>query len=268
MDSAILDEIFGGAKYQLTTYFKFATIAFVLFYWLLKKPLWFRKIQKSLPKLTDYRRDVFYSLLSIGIIAVINTITFYCLIDYTNLYFDFKEYSITYYCFTWVWMFLLHDTFFYWAHRAMHHPKIFKYVHLVHHKSTNPSPWTAYAFHPTEAVIEALILPLIAFTLPVHIGALTLFFLFTVFYSVLLHLGYELLPKGFNKTWIGRWINTTVAHDLHHDKFHGNYGLYFLFWDRQMGTIREDYDATYEVTTKGKLDLNSVPKKSKQQIPV
>ena len=52
-------------------------------------------------------------------------------------------------------MILLHDTYFYWAHRAMHHPKIYRHVHLVHHLSQNPSPWAAFAFHPFEAVIEA-----------------------------------------------------------------------------------------------------------------
>jgi len=37
----------------------------------------------------------------------------------------------------------------------MHHKKLFRWFHLVHHQSTNPSPWAAYAFHPLEAVVEA-----------------------------------------------------------------------------------------------------------------
>ena len=41
--------------------------------------------------------------------------------------------------------------------------------------------------------------------------------------------------------YFGRWINTSVAHNLHHEHFEGNYGLYFLVWDRRIGTIREDY---------------------------
>ncbi|MEM7658110.1 MAG: sterol desaturase family protein, partial [Bacteroidota bacterium] len=139
---------------------------------------------------------------------------------------------------------------FYWMHRLMHHPRLFKAVHLIHHTSTNPSPWTSYAFHPLEAVIEAGIIPLIAFTLPVHKGAISLFLLFQFVYNVYGHLGYELYPKGFHKSWIGRWINTSVCHNLHHKRFHGNYGLYFLWWDRWMGTLRKDYDATFEAPTK------------------
>lgn len=131
----------------------------------------------------------------------------------------------------------------------MHHPDIFKHVHLVHQKSTNPSPWTAYAFHPLEAIVEVSIVPLIAFALPVHHGSLTLFFIIQVFINVYGHLGYEIYPQGFNKHWLGKWINTSVAHNQHHKDFDGNYGLYFLFWDRWMGILRLDYDWLYEATT-------------------
>ena len=59
-------------------------------------------------------------------------------------------------------------------------------------------------------------------------------------------MGWELYPKGFNTTQIGRWVNTAVAHNQHHKYFKGNYGLYTLFWDRVMGTIRTDYDAAFD----------------------
>ena len=233
----------------LYDYFFYAGIIFVLFYVILKKPLWFRKVQKKLPKLTDYGRDILYSILSVTIFATVALATFYFLADYTNRYKDIEEYGYGYYIFTWVWMLLVHDTYFYWMHRMMHHPKLFKYVHLIHHKSTNPSPWTAYAFHPFEAFLEALIVPILAFSIPIHIHALGYFFLFQIMYNVYGHLGFEIYPKNFHKTWIGRWVNTSVAHNLHHKRFRGNYGLYFLFWDRIMGTMREDYDKTFEETT-------------------
>ena len=131
----------------------------------------------------------------------------------------------------------------------MHHPTLFKHVHLVHHKSTNPSPWTSYAFHLFEAIIEVGIHPLLAFTIPLYAPALGMFFIFQIFYNVYGHLGFEIYPKGFQKHWIGKWINTSVAHNLHHKKFDGNYRLYLLFWDRIMGTLRKDYDETYDLTT-------------------
>lgn len=230
-------------------YLIFASSAFVLFYIILKKPMWFRKVQQKMPKITDYRRDIIYSMISVGIFATVALITYYLLGDYTKVYSNFEEYSWSYYIFTWVFMLFIHDTYFYWMHRMMHQPKLFKYIHLVHHKSTNPSPWTAYAFHPFEAISEAMIIPILAFTIPIHGSAIGLFFLFQIIYNVYGHLGFELYPKNFHKTWIGKYVNTSVAHNLHHDKFHGNYGLYFLFWDRWMGTLREEYNTVYEKTT-------------------
>ena len=230
-------------------YFKFASLAFIVFYIILKKPMWFRKVQKKLPQLTDYGRDIFFSILTVTIFATTALLTFYFGGQYTNTYDNFSDHGLGYYLFTWVFMFFIHDTYFYWMHRAMHHPILFKHVHLVHHKSTNPSPWTAYAFHPLEAVLESMIVPILAFSIPIHAPAIGFFFLFQIIYNVYGHLGFELYPKGFHKTKIGRYINTSVAHNLHHDKFHGNYGLYFLIWDRALGTIRNDYDETYEQTT-------------------
>lgn len=94
-----------------------------------------------------------------------------------------------------------------------------------------------------------MILPIIAFTLPVHTSAIIFFFVFQITYNVYGHLGFEIFPKGFHKSSIGKWFNTSTAHNLHHHKFNGNYGLYTLFWDRMFGTVREDYDQTYERTT-------------------
>ncbi len=241
----------------LLRYLFIAGIAFIIFYILFKKAFWFRKIQKKLPKLKDYKRDIVYSFISVSIFATVALFVFYYLISYTNIYFDFNEYGTVYYILSWFWMFFLHDTYFYWIHRMMHHPKLYRKIHLIHHKSTNPSPWTAYAFHPFEGFLEALIAPLIAFTLPVHISSFSLFFLFQIIYNVYGHLGFELYPRKFHKTWIGRWINTSVAHNLHHKKFDGNYGLYFLFWDRIMGTVREDYNKTFDETTAKKVINNS-----------
>lgn len=237
----------------VTDYFIYAGLLFFLFYVVLKKPFWFRKIQKKMPKLKDYTRDVLYSLLSITIFATVSLITFYFLADYTHTYKDIETYGWVYYLFTWVWMFIIHDTYFYWMHRLMHHPFLFKRVHLIHHKSTNPTPLTAYAFHPLEATLEALIMPLLAFTLPVHNVAIGSFLLFQIMYNVYGHLGFEVLPKHFHKTWVGRWMNTSVAHNQHHHKFKGNYGLYTLFWDRMLGTVHKDYDKIYHETTKTSL---------------
>lgn len=165
--------------------------------------------------------------------------------EYTLRYKDIDAHGWGYWCVSVVLMIFLHDTYFYWTHRAMHHPKLFRFFHAVHHQSRNPSPWAAFAFHPLEAIVETGIIFPISFLIPYHTSALAVFLLFMTGYNVYGHLGYELYPKSFASSKIGKWVNTSVSHNQHHEKFNGNYGLYFLFWDRWMKTLRKDYTKAY-----------------------
>lgn len=228
-----------------------AGLAFLIFYVLFKKGMRNRKIQEPVPKNADYAREIFFSVLSIMIFTLPPAILLLNknIRPHTTFYEDISQYGTAYFVAAFFLMVLIHDTYFYWTHRIIHHPKLFKAVHLVHHKSTNPSPWAAYAFHPVEAVINSGVFVVILFTMPVHGFHLFLFFVLSLVYNVYGHLGYELYPRGFSKHWFGRWINTSVNHNLHHKHFNGNYGFYFLFWDRWMGTIREDYDEKFEEVT-------------------
>jgi len=228
-------------------YFILAGLAFLVFYIIFRKQTTLKKIQAKFPKNSDYLREVGYSLITLVIFAAVPILLLKTPIQpYTLFYTDISQHGIPYFIVAFVLMIFIHDTYFYWMHRLMHHPKLFKILHLVHHKSTNPSPWAAYAFHPLEAVIEAGIFPVFLFIMPIHTIHLGIFFLFMIIYNVYGHLGYELYPKGFSKHPIGKWINTSVNHNQHHQYFKGNYGLYFLIWDRLMGTIRSDYDARFE----------------------
>ncbi|MFT6856582.1 MAG: lathosterol oxidase [Cyclobacteriaceae bacterium] len=230
-----------GLRYLLC-----ASLFFVIFYVIFKNSPFLSKIQSKFPRSNDYYRDFGYSAITIFIFSVIAVLTFTVLAPYSLLIADINANSIGYHVGTFVLMFFLHDLYFYGIHRFMHLPKYYKRFHRVHHQSTNPSPWTAYAFHPLESILEGLILTIIAFTIPSHRLVVIIFFLFQIVYNVYGHLGYELYPKGFHKTMIGKWVNTSVAHNLHHHKFSGNYGLYTLIWDRIFGTLREEYDEAFE----------------------
>lgn len=231
-----------------TRYFLLALFSFLLFYILLRNRFLYKKIQQRFPKNKDYAREIVYSITTICIFSFVSMLVFRhpSITPHTKLYKNINDHSMIYYVLAFPVMLFLHDTYFYFTHRLMHHKKIFNYVHLVHHQSTNPSPWAAYAFHPLEAFIEIGILFVFMFTLPLHPTHVLIFFFFMIVYNVYGHLGYELYPKGFSKSIVGRWINTSVNHNQHHQYFKGNYGLYFLFWDRMLGTIREDYDARFE----------------------
>lgn len=232
-----------GGRYFLT-----AGIAFVIFYILLNKILRNKKIQQRYPKWTDYIREIGYSIITIMIFGCVPMIFIQndAVAKHTTLYKDINDMGWPYFWLAFPIMMIMHDTYFYWMHRFMHHKKVFKLFHLVHHQSTNPSPWAAYAFHPLEAFVEAGILVVFLFTIPIHKLHFFIFFMFMILYNVYGHIGWELYPKNFHRTKIGRWINTAVAHNQHHQYFKGNYSLYFLFWDRWMGTLREDYDRQYD----------------------
>ncbi len=238
-------------------YFIIATIAWLFWYVIFKKRISFRKIQLKFPSNKDYQREILFSIATIFIFSLVPTTL---LLTPIRQYTQFYTYPGLYNAHTlYFWlafpiMYILHDTYFYFTHRLMHHPKLFKWFHLLHHKSTNPSPFAAFAFHPLEAIVEAGIFPILLFMMPLCKWHLFAFFLVQMVYNVYGHLGWEVYPKGFNRSWIGRWINTSVTHNQHHHYFKGNYGLYFLWWDKLFGTIRADYDEAFqEVKSRAKI---------------
>lgn len=229
-------------------YFVIAGLVFFVWYVLLRKRISFSKIQLRFPTGKDYQREILYSLSTMFIFAFIPWffLGHESVRKHTTWYRDIDQYGRFYFWMAFPIMLLIHDTYFYWIHRLMHHPKLFRVIHLVHHKSTNPSPWAAFAFHPLEALAEIGILVVFIYTIPITKFHLFFFFLFLMLYNAYGHLGWELFPKNFQRTWIGRWINTSVNHNQHHQYFKGNYGLYFLFWDRLLGTVRSDYEEQYD----------------------
>ena len=235
-------------------YYLIAGLVFFVFYVLLKKSWTYKKLQPRDAKPKDFIREILYSSTTILIFGLFIYILHHPTVaPYTTRYMEISERGWFYYFAVFPILFFMHDTYFYFTHRAMHHPALFKWFHLVHHQSTNPSPWAAYAFHPLEAVVEQGIVFIFYFTLPIHITHLALFFLFSIVYNIYGHLGYELYPRSFATSSIGKWINTSTSHNQHHQYFKGNYGLYLLVWDRVFGTIREDYDQRFEeVTTREK----------------
>jgi Delta7-sterol 5-desaturase len=248
----IWENFYGNFRLIGMRYFLLAFLLFLLFYIIFRNKWLYKKIQPRFPKNKDYIREILYSVATMMIFAFVSAIVFsHPLVrPHTTLYKNITEFGWVYYFVAFPLMLVIHDTYFYFCHRLMHHKKIFNYVHLVHHQSTNPSPWAAYAFHPLEAFIEIGILIVFAFSIPIHKTHLLIFFFFMIVYNVYGHLGYELYPKGFGKHWFGRWINTSVNHNQHHQYFKGNYGLYFLFWDRILGTIREDYEERFDEVKK------------------
>lgn len=261
----------------LLRYVIFAGAGYVVFWKWLRKPLHHRRIQQRFPKSKILRQEFLWSLSTFVIFSLMGLSVFLMArAGWTLKYSRIDEYGWPYYFASIVMMILIHDTYFYWTHRTMHHKALFRIFHRVHHISHNPSPWAAFSFHPTEAVVEAGIIYVLVFTVPYHPSAIVVFLLFMTFMNVLGHLGYELYPKGFSRHPIGQWLTTSTHHNMHHHRGKGNFGLYFNWWDRWCGTLHHEYHETYdEVTHRPKEDKaakeakeSSETKPPKEQVPL
>ncbi len=241
---------------SVVRYFVFAGIAYFIFYKWKKKDWLYMKIQQKFPEASGMRREMLYSLCT-GVIfgLMATTIVFARLNGYTMIYTKLTEYGWLYLLLSPMVVILVHDTYFYWTHRLMHHPKLFLITHKVHHLSHNPTPWAAFAFHPIEAIIEAAFFPVLLFIIPLHPIVILIFMLYMIVMNVLGHTGYEFFPKGAIRHPILKWYTTPTHHNMHHKLGKGNYGLYFNFWDRIMNTNHDTYEDTFDAVKERKNTL-------------
>jgi lathosterol oxidase len=143
----------------------------------------------------------------------------------------------------WLWLLasvpvylFIHDSYFYWTHRLMHRPGLFRIMHAVHHDSRPPTAWAAMSFHPWESLSGALLIPVLVFIIPIHWAALAVVLTVMTFFGVTNHMGWEIFPRSWLESGFGRVMITASHHHLHHRNYRCNFGLYFRFWDRVCGT--------------------------------
>jgi len=210
-----------------------------------------RKINNRAYKKDQFRKEVFWSTITALIFAVSGAATLLLWQKgYTKVYFNAHDHPLWWLPLSLIIAMIVHETYYYWLHRWMHHPKVFKIVHKVHHDSNITSPWTAFSFHPIEGFFQAIFLPLLLMVLPMHLYVLIVQLTIMTFSSVINHLDIELYPKNFHKHFLGRWLIGATHHSLHHKQFRYNYGLYFTFWDKWKRTESPLYEKLFEEKTR------------------
>lgn len=223
-------------------YLTAAGVFYYLFWIKFRKKFSTLKIQPSFPKVSTIKKEVGWSLLNIFCLAIINlSIYFIYKGGHTKIYLDISEYGWFYFIITLPLLMFLQDTYFYWTHRALHTGFLYKKIHRVHHQFTNPSPWTTLAQHPLEIIPQNLFFIIVLSIIPIHPIILFSFVLISTGINLLGHLGYELFPKWFVSSWLGKTFLTSTFHNMHHEYQIKNFGLYFFFWDRLMGTYTPNY---------------------------
>jgi sterol desaturase/sphingolipid hydroxylase (fatty acid hydroxylase superfamily) len=134
-----------------------------------------------------------------------------------------------------VWLCLIpfwREFHFYWIHRAIHWPPLYKRVHYLHHKNNNPGPWSGMAMHPVEHLLYFSVV-LIHWIVPSH----PIHFLFNAQHTALTPAGGH---HGFEGPILkGRIPTGSYFHYLHHRYFECNYGESTLPFDKWFGTFTD-----------------------------
>lgn len=129
---------------------------------------------------------------------------------------------------------VIHETHFFFLHRAIHWGPLYKWVHSVHHNSVNPSPWSSLSMHPVEQLgylgvaLWHLVIPsnpLIALY-QLHLAG---------FGAIPGHVGFDKVELT-DKTAID---SHAYIHYLHHKYFEVNYGDGLIPFDKWLGTFHD-----------------------------
>ncbi|KAF2650278.1 C-4 methyl sterol oxidase Erg25 [Lophiostoma macrostomum CBS 122681] len=134
--------------------------------------------------------------------------------------------------------FIMEDTWHYWAHRAMHWGPLYRSVHKIHHQYSAPFGLAAEYASPIEVMvlgIGTVTGPILycAITRDLHILTMYFFIVLRLFQAIDAHSGYE-FPWSlhhFLPFWAG-----AEHHDVHHERFIGNYSSSFRWWDYVLDT--------------------------------
>ncbi len=146
-----------------------------------------------------------------------------------------------------IWILILpfiRGVHFYFIHRLLHVPFLFKHVHKLHHRNINVGPWSGISMHPIENLIYQSS-PLIHFVIPSD----PMIFVFHITYVCLnpafTHAGFEKLVKDKSKILDAGDFH----HQLHHRYYDCNYGNTDVPLDEWFGTF---HDGTLESDKKMK----------------
>ena len=141
---------------------------------------------------------------------------------------------------------------FYWVHRLLHVPFLYKRVHALHHRNVNIGPWSGLSMHPVEHLLylSSLLIHCVIPSHPIHLY-------FHVIYlapgAAMTHTGYEdLLIKDKRKLALGSFY-----HQLHHRHYECNYGNQEMPWDRLFRTFHDGSDEGTKETRSRKKDMYS-----------
>ena len=129
---------------------------------------------------------------------------------------------------------IIHETHFFLLHRAIHWGPLYRWVHSVHHRSVNPSPFSSLSMHPVE-LLGYLGVAFWHVVIPSN-PILALYQLhFAGFGAIPGHIGFDKIELGGEAALDSH----AYIHYLHHKNFEVNYGDGLIPFDRWFGTFHD-----------------------------
>lgn len=132
---------------------------------------------------------------------------------------------------------------FYWIHRLLHWPPLYRLAHSLHHRNVNIGPWTGLSMHPVEHVLYFSSI-LVHFLVPSHPAHVLFHFYVQALNPAFSHSGFEGMYVADRK----RMDSGDFFHQLHHRYFECNYGTAEMPWDCLFGSFHDGTQAATEAT--------------------
>jgi sterol desaturase/sphingolipid hydroxylase (fatty acid hydroxylase superfamily) len=218
------------------------------------------RIQRTFPDRAAVRHEIWWSMTNTATTAASSVFTYYLVHrGATSMYFGLADYGWLYLPVSAALCVLGYDTWLYWQHRFLHTRVMFQHVHWVHHRVGNPTPFATFAMHPIETAMGNVYFVLFTVFVPAHPLAIAAAGGYMFVYGTMCHLGYELLPRWFARHPLLRYFNNSTYHNLHHSVIRCNYGAWFIFWDRLMGTAYRGYEDTWDAVIARRSAASAAP---------
>ena len=247
--AAIYDAAVYGLRFDTARYLIGAG-SITLLVWALRRTGWAsRTIQKRKASRADLKRELIASFRTILVYTVLSVPMVWALRNGWLHMYQGKVGALRFALYL-AAILVAHDAWFYWTHRAMHTALLYRSFHRLHHLTITPTPWTAYSFAVPEAAVAFLFMPVWAALVPTPGPVLFTFLALMILRNAMGHAGLELHPRGWASHPLLKWISTTTHHDMHHGtSYNHNFGFYFTWWDKLMGTEHPDYVKTFDRVT-------------------
>jgi methylsterol monooxygenase len=134
--------------------------------------------------------------------------------------------------------FVMEDTWHYWFHRTLHYGPLYKAIHKLHHTYSAPFGLAAEYASPIEVMLLGMGVvgsPIIwvCITKDLHLMTMYVWIVLRLFQAIDAHSGYD-FPWSLRHIlpfWAG-----ADHHDMHHERFIGNYASSFRWWDFMLDT--------------------------------